>query len=157
MSSFDHYVIEAGEIPWPSELPSCYLQAGFAYSPVKATVNHTMGAGLGKQRRRFTKAPWLLQGILVLTSSQRFLLDAFIKDTLDNGALTFLKPDPILSQRLYGWRFEEPLAYAPRHGGTWQVMIKLSRLPLRVEHLEHSLIDKVGNHLTSRKLRRLGE
>lgn len=153
-SVFNQYVIAAGDIQWPDELSSCYLQEGFMYGPVKATINSKMGAGLGKSRRRFTLAPWKLRGGIFVDLNQRVLLDAFVKDSLDNGAFPFVKADPILPARSFKWRLEEPLSYSPRYGGLWQVMLSLSRLPVTPVLVSafdtaSGLVDDSTAHLTN--------
>lgn len=133
---------------WPASLPQCFLIDKFSYGPVETTLRHTMDAGLAKQRNRYTVAPWLLTGSIVVTLAQKKTLDAWVKDDLLNGSKPFMKVDPWNPLNTWRWRFQAPLTYTPI-GDRWKTTLVLDRLPDPAisEDGGFGLVDNAGNHL----------
>ncbi len=131
-------------------ISECLLLDGFAYGPVKAQIHATMGAGLAKVRPRFTVAPWLLQGGMVITTADKQTLDHFFVDTLKNGSLPFKMSDPLNPAKKWLWRFQTPLSYSYVSPGYFRTTLTLDRLPwfsIAPPECTEGLTDLSANHL----------
>lgn len=133
---------------WPSGVPGDFLVTGFSYAPISTQLRTKMGTGLSKQRNRYTIAPWLLQGDIIVTTAEKLILDDWIKNDLLNGSESFEKVDPLNALHTYSWRFKQSLTYVP-FGCDWKTTIVLYRLPERIiaEDGGFGLVDAAGNHL----------
>lgn len=130
-------------------IDTCFLLQGFSYGPHKAQVYTSMGVGMPKVRPRFTFSPWKLEGQIVVTTAQKAQLDAWIKDTLQNGVVPFLMLDPLNDIKRWLWRFNKPLTYTCLAPGYFRTTLSLDRLPdfyLNIPGVD-GLVDAYGNHL----------
>ena len=135
---------------WPSTLPSCILQEGFAYGPVDTSLNFKPDAGLGKKRPRYTEAPWELKANILLDQQQRVLFETFLKDRLGNGAMPFVMNDPTDSSIYYSWQFTAPISYQPSTPGVVVAPLNLLRIPGTMHYRSDKvyLVDDIGDQLT---------
>jgi hypothetical protein len=92
-----------------------------------------MDAGPAKQRRRYTAVPRTIAMNMAITGNARAVLDAFYRDTLQEGCLPFEWEDPATDEPV-SFRFIAPPRYTLVAGGTvgerlWGVDLQLEILP----------------------------
>lgn len=80
---------------WPSSLPQYVLREGFSESIGDGRLRSQPDKGPAKVRRRSSMMPKLLQCRMIMSAEQLALMQEFVDDTLMNGSLPFLMPDPI--------------------------------------------------------------
>ena len=113
---------------WPS-IPFFDEREGFTQSEPRGAVLRTqMDAGPAKQRRRFTAAPKVIQGrIGEVTQAELETFEAFYKDTLKMGALSFTTTYPPTGET-ESFRFMSGYSVSPLGEG-YTVTAQLEILP----------------------------
>lgn len=111
---------------WPTTLPQTPLLEGFQDTPQDAVLRSEFD-GYTKQRNRFTAVLHNVSESYLLTKQQYQTFKQFYRDTLQNGAVEFIKPDPIddINRR---YRFKEPYE-ADMMGLDIMVTLELEKLP----------------------------
>lgn len=80
---------------WPLALPQCPKISGFSEKSPNNLVRSDMDTGPAKVRRRGGAKPWQVSATYILTKAQLSTLQAFVADTLADGALCFDWPHPV--------------------------------------------------------------
>jgi len=80
---------------WPSSLPQYVLREGFSEAIGDGRLRSQPDKGPAKVRRRSSMMPKLQQARMIMSAGQLAILREFVSDTLMNGSLPFLMPDPI--------------------------------------------------------------
>lgn len=112
---------------WPSGLPQGLL-LGLTRQRQDAAVRFQPDLGAPITRRRGTAAPFALTGDLVLTADQFRALDAFFKDDLVEGTLSFTWKDPATGSSAT-LVFQGPYGATLMTPDTWRVSLALLILP----------------------------
>jgi hypothetical protein len=81
-------------ISWPAELPAALLLEGLSAKQESGVIRTQMDAGPKKARRRYTANTKTFTGKMLLTASQRTLLEQFYHAALADGVLRFNFADP---------------------------------------------------------------
>ena len=114
------------DISWPTSLPQILILDGLTANKEYATVRTQMDAGPVKQRRRYTVATKTFTGSMIVTETQRQVLESFYEDTLKGGALRFNMSDP---QTLVTAEFRFTDAYEEESlDGLWRINMTLEEL-----------------------------
>lgn len=79
-------------IVWPATLPQRFEVDGYQESMGDGRLRSQTESGFAKVRRRFSIVPRPLAAILVLSSDELAIFEAFVRDTLAGGALPFQMP-----------------------------------------------------------------
>ncbi len=109
---------------WPSTLPQMWLINSYQETLPKIMVRTEMDAGPAKTRRRFSAQVTPIKAKLLLTSTQKGVLETFFNTTTAGGALSFTFPNngsDVL-------RFVEPPELAS-NGLLWEASFVLEKLP----------------------------
>ena len=98
---------------WPTDLPTRFIDAGFAYGPKPNVVSTTPQQGPTRTRRRSTGQVFVIQGSMELRRNhivrnslgqairqvdQMALMQRFHADTLKSGSLRFNWVDPVFPE-----------------------------------------------------------
>lgn len=81
-------------IKWPDSLPQVLILDGLNAKKRSSVVRTEMDAGPAKQRRRYTVSTKEFKGSIVVTESQRQILENFYRVVLSDGVLRFQMKDP---------------------------------------------------------------
>jgi hypothetical protein len=113
-------------ISWPAELPATLLLEGLQAKQERNVIRTQMDAGPRKTRRRYTANVKTFTGKLLLTPSQRTLLEHFYHTALADGALRFNFTDPHTLQARE-FRFAEDYTETAADG-LFEISASLERL-----------------------------
>lgn len=117
------------DINWPETLPPVLRLEWLSDTLPQSVIRTQMETGPHKQRRRFTAAVEPLTGTLLLSADQTVIFDAFYRDALQMGALSFnwIHPRTLQSveMRIIG---NNPPKYSPA-GGQYVLSLNLEVLP----------------------------
>lgn len=118
---------------WPSSLPDKPLSNGFVERAPSNVIRTPMERGAAQQRRRGTSAPRPFDVRFSLSKDQAATLDAFIRDDLADGALSFEYTHPRTGTlgrfRIVVEEGEPPAQYEHVGGTRWRVTMRLEQLP----------------------------
>lgn len=113
-------------ISWPSTLPQVLLLDGLNGKKKSSVVRTEMDAGPSKQRRRYTIATKDFKGSIVVTESQRKILEDFYDNILGNGVLRFVMKDP-QTLEYAEFRFKEDYD-EDSLDGNWRITMNLEKM-----------------------------
>lgn len=94
---------------WPETLPDL-IQIGTKVTPDDSVARTPMDAGPSSTRNRFTAVTKSVSRTMKLNGAQVDTLDAFYRDTLRNGALSFDWKDPI-DDSAVRMKFKRPIEH----------------------------------------------
>ena len=111
-------------IPWPPDLPQCFLRSSYAIAPKDNVLREPMEVGPPKQRRRSTVQVVEVRASMWMTGSQRRNFMVFYRKVLQEGTVAFALDDPDGYTQQYtmnapptlapdglGWRVDMSLQY----------------------------------------------
>lgn len=84
---------------WPDGIPFFTLRSGYGAQPGDNVLRTPMDVGPAKVRRRTTSAPSIITGAAYMTREQAQRFEAFWRDTLKDGALSFTLADGLYRRR----------------------------------------------------------
>lgn len=114
---------------WPPGVPFAITMDSLSTAMPDGRLRSQTDTGPGKVRRRSTAMPTPLHGEIVMTYSQWYTLEAFIKNNLAGGSLPFLFPDQF-GRATNLVRFADDLPTLTRKGaGRLSVQMQLEILP----------------------------
>ncbi len=113
-------------ITWPSSLPQVIRLEGLGAKRKSNVIRTQMDAGPQKARRRYTAITKEFTGSVVLTESQRELLEDWYQNMIGDGALRFVMKDPQTLQ-LAEFRFLEEYD-EEASDGLWIITMKLEKM-----------------------------
>lgn len=111
---------------WPNTLPG--IEIGSELTQQDGVVRSPTDAGPSKIRRRFTATSRYLSGTMLLTSTQRDILQTFYNE---NSALSFDYPDPV-DQSTVSARFMTSPSYNLLLGGPSGVELYRANISLEL-------------------------
>jgi len=79
---------------WPATLPQCFESGSYGFSPVENRIMSDMDSGPGKQRQRFTAAPLIHSGVMLMTFAQFQTFRTFVESAI-GYADSFTFPNPL--------------------------------------------------------------
>ncbi len=83
---------------WPVDLPQSFLMRGFTVSRVPQSIATPVDAGPVLRRRRFSAAPEIIRGQMLMTEAQWVSVLSFFDTTLFGGSLIFDWIHPITNK-----------------------------------------------------------
>jgi hypothetical protein len=114
------------EITWPSSLPQVIRLEGLNAKKKSNIIRTQMDAGPQKARRRYTVNTKEFTGSVVLTESQRELLEDWYDNILGSGVLRFVMKDP---QTLEPSEFRFLEEYTEEsNDGLWIITMQLEKM-----------------------------
>lgn len=113
-------------ITWPSALPQVLILDGLNGKKKSSVVRTEMDAGPAKQRRRYTVATKVFKGSMVVTESQRKILENFYDNILGHGVLRFVMKDP-QTLEYAEFRFKEDYD-EDSLDGNWRITMNLEKM-----------------------------
>lgn len=111
---------------WPVSLPQVLCLDGQKGKRKSNVIRTGMDAGPAKARRRYTVTEKLFEGSIIVTETQRLLLEDWYKTVLGDGTLRFVMKDPQTLQPAE-FRFTEDYDEIALDG-VWQISMKLEKL-----------------------------
>jgi len=105
---------------WPVSIPFFDLRSGYGAQPGENTIRTEMDIGPAKTRRRTTAAPSRVTGMAYMTREEAQRFEAFYRDTLLDGAMSFTKTDG-------QWRQRNLLVQSEDFSAGWVVQNGLTR------------------------------
>lgn len=115
---------------WPQSLPQHFDRPGFDAGMGDGRVRFQSEAGPGKGREGFRAVADPVKGTMTMRGAQRILCVDFVRETLRNGSLPFLFPDPHREGYDLLVKFGESLPrWSNRGGDWWAVELDLVSLP----------------------------
>lgn len=113
-------------ITWPDSLPQTLQLKNLSTHKNSNVVRTTMDAGPQKARRRYTVQSKIFTGTMILTETQRRILEAWYEDTIGSGVLRFVFTDP---QTLVPGEFRFTEDYKEESvSGLWKITLSLEKL-----------------------------
>jgi hypothetical protein len=114
------------EITWPDELPQLLRLEGLSATKKGNVIRTSMDAGPAKARQRYTVSTKNFTGSILVTESQRKILENWYTNILGNGTLRFKMKD---SQTLEFAEFRFLQDYTERSlDGLWEISLNLEKL-----------------------------
>lgn len=114
---------------WPGTLPQEVLADGFMLGTGDGRLRTPTSTGPGKVRRRSSATARPLSCRIRIDAAQKAILEDFVADDLQGGALPFTFPNPVGGPDLLV-RFAESLpAYVNQGGDLWMASLDLEVLP----------------------------
>ncbi|KQO53066.1 hypothetical protein [Methylobacterium sp. Leaf85] len=115
---------------WPSSLPQHFDRPGFDAGMGDGRVRSRTEAGPGKQREGFRAVADPVKGTMTMRGAQRAQCIGFVRETLRNGSLPFLFPDPHREGYDLLVTFDETMPrWSNPAGDLWTVELDLVSLP----------------------------
>lgn len=112
-------------ITWPQSLPQVLILDGLNAEKQNSVVRTEMDAGPAKQRRRYTISQKDFNGSIVVTESQRKILEDWY-DNVIGGVLRFVMKDP---QTLLPAEFRFKKHYKEDSlDGNWRITMELEKM-----------------------------
>jgi hypothetical protein len=113
-------------ISWPAELPATLLLEELTAKQDSNVIRTAMDAGPKKTRRRYTANTKTFTGRLLLTPSQRAVLEQFYHTALADGVLrfNFINPQTLVPQE---FRFTDDYTETAVDG-LYEITLSLERL-----------------------------
>lgn len=113
-------------ITWPDSLPQVLILDGLGAQNQNSVVRTEMDAGPAKQRRRYTVSQKDFSGSIVVTESQREILEDWYDSVIGGGALRFVMKDP---QTLLPREFRFREHYKEDSlDGKWRITMELEKM-----------------------------
>lgn len=113
-------------ITWPSTLPQMLRLDGLSAKKKNNVVRTQMDVGPQKVRKRYTISSKEFTGTLLLTESQREILESWYDTTLESGSLRFIMKDP-QTQENGEFRFLEDYDEESTDG-LWTITLRLEKM-----------------------------
>lgn len=114
---------------WPASLPEFGVSGGVAIARDNNSKSFQPEIGPAKIRRRGTMAGFQFPETFALSDVDMKVLDAFWKDTLADGTLTFDYKDVISGDTVtFGFQ-GRPLGISHKTLNAWTVTVQLYRFP----------------------------
>lgn len=114
------------ELTWPDELPQLLRLEGLSATKKGNVIRTSMDAGPAKARQRYTVSSKNFTGSILVTESQRKILENWYTNILGNGTLRFKMKD---SQTLEFAEFRFLQDYTERSlDGLWEISLNLEKL-----------------------------
>lgn len=113
-------------ITWPSTLPQVLLLDGLNGKKKSSVVRTEMDSGPAKQRRRYTVSTKYFKGSMVVTESQRRILENFYDNILGHGTIRFVMKDP-QTLEYAEFRFKEEYD-EDSLDGNWRITMNLEKM-----------------------------
>lgn len=111
-------------VPWPPDLPQCFLRASYGIQPLDNVLRSEMDVGPPKMRRRSTLNVVQVSASMWFTQAQRRSFQIYYRTVILEGTVPFVLDDPDgISQQYYmaappslvpeglGWRCDMKLQY----------------------------------------------
>ena len=114
------------KLTWPAELPQLLRLEGLSATKKGNVIRTSMDAGPAKARQRYTVSTKNFTGSILVTESQRKILENWYTNILGNGTLRFKMKD---SQTLEIAEFRFLQDYTERSlDGLWKISLNLEKL-----------------------------
>ncbi len=114
------------DITWPAELPELIILNGLVAKKNSNVIRTSMDAGPQKTRRRYTVQTKNFDGYIVITESQREVLEDWFDNTIGSGSLRFKMKNPQTLQ-VEEFRFREDYS-EESSDGLWKIVLPLERM-----------------------------
>lgn len=114
------------ELTWPQELPQLIRLNGLSATKKGNVIRSSMDAGPAKARQRYTVSTKNFTGSILVTESQRKILENWYTNVLGMGTLRFKMKD---SQTLEYAEFRFLQDYTEKSvDGLWEISLNLEKL-----------------------------
>ena len=114
------------DLKWPAGLPDVIMLSGLS-GRMKGNVLRTeMDAGPAKARQRYSVSTKTFSGKVLLTESQRAVLEQWYRNDTGNGTLRFVMKDP-QTLRPAEFRFTDDYDEVSKDG-LWEITLPLEKM-----------------------------
>jgi hypothetical protein len=113
---------------WPDDLPTCLLLENYTEQPETNVAEFAAEVGPPLRRRRSSVATALITGSVIWTKAEIGALLEFHRDTLRDGALTFIFTHPRTGD-LEEFIFTSPPVVSPVSDTHWRANLSFRSMP----------------------------
>ena len=114
-------------IIWPVSLPQVMRLDGLSGKKKSNVIRTEMDAGPVKARRRYSVTTKAFEGSVILSETQRAVLEDWYDNTLGNGTLRFAMKDP-QTLTVCEFRFTDDYTEEQTGDGLWKINLSLEKM-----------------------------